>query len=146
MKYPSFTFPAGRRITAGSSCSNAQLTRAHEAVEAYMREQAGSDFHEGGGSASANVDISGNGTIVGGPSLRGRIFGHDEGRYALSMSGSGLTCTGIVRHAPGSVGSEATNVHCTNGAHGTAVIARTRSGGVLVTFNLSDGAGGYVSF
>lgn len=138
--------PMGRRITAGSSCSSTQLTRAHAAADGYLREQAGSDFHEGGGGqASGTVNMSGTGTIIGGGVLTGNVSGHREGHYALSMIGNGLTCTGLVKHAPGTVGSESTNIHCSNGAHGLAVIA-TRSNGTLLTFNLSDGTGGFINF
>jgi hypothetical protein len=133
--------PAGRRITAGSSCSRTQLTRAHDAVERYMREQGSSA--SAGGSASGNANISGNGTIYGGGPLSASIIGHREGHYALVMTGDGMTCTGVVRHAPGTVGSEAISIHCTNGAHGTAVLAKN---GRLLSFNLLNGTGGYATF
>lgn len=133
--------PAGRRITAGSSCSRTQLTRAHDAVERFMREQGGSASAEGG--ASGNANLSGTGTIIGGGPLNATIIGHREGHYALVMSGDGLACTGVVRHAPGSVGSEAIAINCTNGAHGTAVLAKN---GRLLTFNLLNGTGGFVTF
>ena len=54
-----------------------------------------------------------------------------------------MTCTGVVRHAPGTVGSEAIAINCTNGAHGTAVLAKN---GRLLSFNLLNGTGGYVTF
>ncbi|GLT08368.1 SH3 domain-containing protein [Sulfitobacter porphyrae] len=140
--------PAGRVITAGSSCSRAQRNRAHDAVEAHMREQGNHADHSGGGSSgSANVSISGSGTIYGGGALNGAIFGHKEGAYALTMTGGGLTCTGLFRHAPGTVRSESTSVHCTNGASGTAVLVRNRSGsGYTLSFTLTNGTGGYVIF
>lgn len=132
--------PAGRRINAGSSCSRTQLTRAHDAVESFMREQGGSASAGGGGS---NLNVSGSGTIYGGSALRGSIIGHREGHYALILTGDGMTCTGVIRHAPGTVGSEASSIHCTNGAHGTAVLAKN---GRVLSFNLSNGTGGYVTF
>ena len=133
--------PAGRRINAGSSCSRTQLTRAHDAVERFMREQGGSA--SAGGGASANANLSGTGTIIGGGTLSASIIGHREGHYALLLTGDGMTCTGVVRHAPGSVGSEAIAINCTNGAHGTAVLAKN---GRLLTFNLLNGTGGFVTF
>ncbi|WP_413219884.1 SH3 domain-containing protein [Tritonibacter mobilis] len=140
--------PAGRVITAGSSCSGTQRNRSHDAVEAHMREQGNHADHSGGGSAgSAEVNLSGNGTIYGGSALNGRIFGHKEGAYALAVSGSGLTCTGLFRHAPGTVRSESSTIHCTDGASGTAVLVRSRSGnGSTLTITLTNGTGGYVIF
>ncbi len=136
--------PMGREITAGSSCSGSQRSRAHDAVERYMREH-GADH--GGGAAASDVSVSGTGTIYGGAALTGRIFGHKEGAYALSVSGEGMTCTGLFRHAPGTVGSESTTVHCIDGAHGTAVLVRNRSGnGSTLTMTLTNGTGGYVLF
>lgn len=140
--------PVGRRITAGSSCSRGQLNRAHNAVESYMRENSPAVTH-GPDRTSRNVSLSGTGTFYGGDALRGTIMGHKEGAYALafnSVEGSPL-CTALIRHAPGTVKSEAAAVHCTNGAHGTAVLARNRSGnGLTMSFTLNDGAGGYVLF
>jgi uncharacterized protein YraI len=136
--------PAGRRVTAGSSCSQGQLTRAQRAVEGHMRETAGSDFHEGGApDAESDVSISGTGTIIGGGLLTGSVIGHREGHHALVMTGDGMTCTGALKHAPGSVGSEMTSIHCTNGGHGTAILGQN---GQLLTFNLLDGTGGWVKF
>lgn len=138
--------PAGREIAAGSSCSGSQRTAAHGAVASYLRENSPGASHAGGG-AAANINVSGTGTIYGGASLRGRIFGHKEGAYALTVSGDGLTCTGLFRHAPGSVGSESTSVHCVDGAHGLAVLARNRGGnGNTLTMTLTNGTGGYVLF
>lgn len=140
--------PAGRVITAGGSCSGSQRNRAHDAVEAHMREQGNHADHSGGGGAvAAEVNISGTGTIYGGGALSGRIFGHKEGAYALTVSGSGLTCTSLFRHAPGTVRSESSAVHCTDGSSGTAVLVRNRSGnGNTLTLTLSNGTGGYVIF
>lgn len=140
--------PAGRVITAGGSCSGTQRNRAHDAVMAHMREQGNHADHSGGGAvASSDVNISGSGTIYGGSALNGRIFGHREGAYALTVAGSGLTCTGLFRHAPGTVRSESAAVHCTNGASGAAVLVRNRSGnGNTLTLTLTNGTGGYVIF
>lgn len=140
--------PAGRVITAGGSCSSAQRNRAHDAVEAQMREQG---FGLGDGKLSigmsSDVNISGAGTIYGGGALTGRIFGHKEGAYALALSGGGLTCTGLVRHEPGSVRSETLPVHCVDGASGSAVLVRNRSGnGYTLSITLTNGTGGYVIF
>lgn len=135
--------PAGRRISAGSSCSRNQLSRAHDAVGGHLREQAGSDFHEGGSAASTDVNISGTGTLVGGGVLTASVFGHSEGHYALTIVGGGTTCTGALRHAPGTVGSEMSGIHCSNGGHGTAILGQY---GKLLTFNLTDGTAGLVSF
>lgn len=140
--------PAGRVITAGGSCSGAQRNRAHDAVEAQMREQG---ISLGNGTLSmgmsSDVNISGTGTIYGGGALTGRIFGHAEGAYALALAGGGLTCTGLVRHAPGSVRSETLPVHCVDGASGSAVLVRNRSGnGYTLSITLTNGTGGYVIF
>lgn len=139
--------PAGRVVTAGGSCTRTQRNRAHDAVERHMREQGNHADHSGGGSSSAEVRISGRGTIYGGDALTGNIFGHKEGAYALTVSGGGMTCTGLFRHAPGVVQSETTSVHCIDGAHGTAVLVRNRSGrGSTLTLTLTNGTGGYVLF
>ncbi|MAQ86098.1 MAG: SH3 domain-containing protein [Maritimibacter sp.] len=139
--------PAGRVITAGSSCSGTQRNRAHDAVEAHMREQGNHADHSGGGTVSADVNVSGSGTIYGGAALNGQIFGHKEGAYALTVSGDGLTCTGLFRHAPGTVRSETATVHCTDGASGTAVLVQNKSGnGYTLTMTLTNGTGGYVIF
>jgi len=140
--------PAGRVIAAGSSCSRAQRNRAHDAVEAHMREQGSHDDHSSGGAvAAANVNLSGSGTIYGGSALIGSIFGHKEGAYALEVSGSGLLCTGLFRHAPGTVRSEISSVHCIDGASGTAVLVRNKNGnGFTLTMTLTNGTGGYVLF
>lgn len=141
--------PAGRRISAGSSCSRTQLTNAHDAVERYMRENGSAADHSGGSSASvaADVNISGNGVIYGGGATNGRIFGHKEGAYALTVSGDGMTCTGLLQHAPGGVRSQTSSIHCTNGASGSGVLVTNRSGkGHTLTFTLTNGSGGYVIF
>jgi hypothetical protein len=141
--------PIGRRITAGSSCSRAQLRSSQNAVDSYLRENNPAASHSGGGSTSsnANINMSGNGTIYGGNAVSGRITGHREGAYALIISGSGLTCTGLLRHAPGVVRTESANVHCTNGASGTGTLATNRNGrGYTLTFTLTNGTGGYVIF
>ncbi|MGR3313979.1 SH3 domain-containing protein [Roseovarius indicus] len=140
--------PAGRVITAGGSCSGTQRNRAHDAVMAHMREHGSHADHSApAASAAADVNISGNGTIYGGSALNGRIFGHKEGAYALAISGGDLTCTGLFRHAPGTVRSESSGVHCINGASGTAVLVRNRSGnGYTLTLTLTNGTGGYVLF
>ncbi|MEQ8306926.1 MAG: SH3 domain-containing protein [Hoeflea sp.] len=138
--------PIGRAINAGSSCSRSQRSRAHDAVESYLRENSPGANHSVSASAG-NISISGSGMVYGGGSLNGQIFGHREGAYALAINGGGLTCTGLFRHAPGVVGSESTTVHCVNGAHGTAVLARNRSGnGSTLTMMLTNGTGGYVIF
>lgn len=138
--------PAGRRIAAGSSCSGAQRSRAADAVASYRREQGSAPAPSTGG-GSANVSLRGSGTIYGGAALTGSIFGHAEGAYALTISGGKLVCTGLLKHRPGSVRSEATQVHCTTGASGIATLARNRSGnGMTVAFTLGDGTGGYVLF
>ena len=87
--------------------------------------------------------VSGGGNIVDDGALTGSIFGHSEGRYAFSMNGDGLVCTGQFRHAPGSVSGEATSIHCTNGTNGTAILGQN---GRLLTFNLSGGKGGLIKF
>jgi hypothetical protein len=133
--------PAGRRIATGSSCSRTQLSRAHDAVERYMREQGGPVSAEGG--ASGNANVSGIGSIIGGGTLTASIIGHREGHYALVMTGDGMTCSGVIKHAPGPVGSETSSIHCTNGSHGTAVLGKS---GKLLTFNLFDGTGGFATF
>ncbi|MDK3075774.1 SH3 domain-containing protein [Sedimentitalea sp. JM2-8] len=136
--------PAGRRINAGGSCSQAQLARAHQAVEGHMRENASSDFHEGGGGVSADVNIAGTGTITNnGSVVTASIRGHQEGHYVLTMLGDGTTCTGAIKHAPGTVGSETTSIHCTNGANGSAILGQN---GGLLTFNLNNGIAGFVKF
>ncbi|ETA53813.1 SH3 domain-containing protein [Ponticoccus alexandrii] len=139
--------PAGRVITAGSSCSGTQRNRAYDAVEAHMREQGNHADHSAGNApASGNVTLSGNGTIYGGSALKGSIFGHKEGAYALAITG-GVNCTGLLRHAPGTVRSEAVTVHCTDGASGLATLVRNRSGnGSTLTMTLTNGTGGYVMF
>lgn len=135
--------PAGRRINAGSSCSQAQLSRAHDAVDGYTREQAGSDNHSGGGS-STDVRISGTGLITNDRSVvTGSVSGHREGHYVVVLVGGGATCTGSLDHAPGTVGSEATSIHCTNGAHGSAILGQN---GNLLTFSLTNGTAGFVKF
>lgn len=139
--------PIGREIAAGSSCSGTQRSQAHDAVTSYLRENSPGASHEGGGVATSDVNISGSGTIYGGAALTGRIFGHKEGAYALTVSGGGLVCTGLFRHAPGTVGSESSTVHCIDGAHGSAVLVRNRSGnGSTLTLSLTNGTGGYVIF
>ncbi len=140
--------PAGRRVAAGSSCSRQQLGHAHDAVESYMRENSPSLTH-GADRISANVNLSGQGTFYGGDTVKGSIVGHREGAYALIVQAGGGSplCTGLIKHVPGSVASEAVSVHCTDGAHGTAVLARNRSGhGLTMAFTLSDRSGGYVLF
>ncbi|EAQ03489.1 hypothetical protein OB2597_02677 [Pseudooceanicola batsensis HTCC2597] len=138
--------PIGREITAGSSCSGSQRSKAHDAVASYLRENRPGADH-GGGAPASDINISGSGTIYGGTSLTGRIFGHREGAYALTVTGDGVTCTGLFRHAPGTVGSESTTVHCIGGAHGTAVLVRNRNGrGHTLTMTLTNGTGGYVLF
>lgn len=138
--------PIGRVITAGSSCSRAQRSAADEAVASYLRENNPAADH-GGGAAATSVNISGSGTVYGGASLNGRIFGHKEGAYALAVSGDGLACTGLFRHAPGTVASETTTVHCVDGAHGTAVLVLGRGGNrSTLTMTLTNGTGGYVLF
>ena len=112
-------------------------------MEAHFAEQGGSH------SASADVNISGDGQIYGGGALDGKIFGHKEGAYAVTVSSTAesFLCTGLFDHAPGSVKSEVTSLHCTNGASGTAVLATNRSGnGQTMTVTLTDGTGGYVLF
>ena len=140
--------PAGRAIAAGSSCSGTQRNLAHDAIEAHRREQ-GIAIGQGDASIAmqSGVNLSGNGTIYGGGGLTGRIFGHKEGAYALALAGGGLTCTGLVRHAPGTVRSETLPVHCINGASGSAVLVRNRSGkGYTLSVTLTNGTGGYVIF
>jgi len=138
--------PVGREIAIGSSCSRTQRSAAHDAAERYLRENHPTASHEPS-AASTDVNISGSGTIYGGDSLTGQTFGHKEGAYALTVSGGGNLCTGLFRHAPGTVGSEATSVHCTDGAHGSAVLVRSRSGnGNTLTMTLTNGVGGYVLF
>lgn len=145
--------PVGRRLAAGGSCSRGQLSAAHDAVERYMREQGGGASHSAAGGSSsgggADVDISGSGTIIGGGTAKGRIFGHSEGHYAIVVTANedGLTCTGTLRHAPGTVRSESTSVHCNGGASGSGTIVLSRSGTKnTFSFNLSNGTGGFVIF
>ncbi|WP_284486385.1 SH3 domain-containing protein [Sedimentitalea xiamensis] len=134
--------PAGRRITAGASCSREQLSRAHDAVEGYMREQAGSDNHSGN-TAAMEVNLSGSGLITNDRSIvTGSIRGHKEGHYALLLIGAGASCTGSIDHAPGSVGSQTSSIHCTNGAHGSAILNQNG----LLTFSLTNGTAGFVKF
>ncbi len=140
--------PVGRRITAGASCARGQLNRAHSAVESYMRENSPAATH-GPDRTSQKVNLSGTGTFYGGDALRGTITGHREGAYALAFQSTqgSLLCTALIKHVPGTVKSEAAAVHCTNGAAGTAVLARNRSGnGLTMSFTLNDGEGGYVLF
>lgn len=137
--------PAGRRVSAGSSCSRAQLSAAHDAVERYMREQGGTLAGSGG----ADIDMSGSGAIIGGGMTKGRVFGHSEGHYAIVVTSTddGLTCTGALQHAPGSVRSEATNIHCNGGVNGFGSLVRSKSGSKYTfTFNLTNGTGGYVIY
>lgn len=139
--------PVGHRINAGRSCSRAQLTKGHDAVASFLRENSPTANHSGGGSANANVNIRGNGTIYGGGATNGSIVGHKEGAYALVISADRLVCTGLLKHAPGVVRTEAASVHCSNGANGTGVLAANRNGrGHTMTFTLTDGTGGYVLF
>lgn len=134
--------PAGRRVAAGGSCSQAQLSHAHDAVDGYMREQAGSGSHSGG--SATNVSISGTGMISNDRSLvTGSIKGHQEGHYVVVLVGGGATCTGALGQAPGAVGSESTSIHCTNGAHGSAIL---NDSGTLLTFSLTNGIAGFVKF
>lgn len=65
----------GMRITVGSSCPRGELNRAHDAVLAYLRENAPGADHGGGNAPSANVNLTGTGTFYGGDSLNGRIDG-----------------------------------------------------------------------
>ncbi|WP_298493370.1 SH3 domain-containing protein [uncultured Maritimibacter sp.] len=143
--------PAGRVVTAGGSCSGAQRNRAHDAVEAHLREQGGhadhSDWAPVASMSGSKINISGSGTVYGGGALTGSIFGHKEGAYALTVAGGGLTCTGLFRHAPGTVRSETTSVHCVSGASGSAVLVQNRNGkGYTLTLTLTNGTGGYVIF
>ena len=71
------------------------------------------------------------------------IRGHKEGHYVLVIIGDGATCTGTIKHVPGTVGSESTSIHCTNGAHGSAILGQN---GGLLTFNLTNGTAGFVKF
>lgn len=69
-------------ISVGSSCSHAELNRAHDAVEACQRENGTRADHSGGGSVpSADVNLRGSGVFYGGDNLNGRITGHSEGEY-----------------------------------------------------------------
>lgn len=88
--------PIGRVITAERSSTRANGSAADEALASYLRENSPTADHGGGG---ATTDVSGSGTMHGDASLIGRIFGHKEGAYALTVSGDGLTCTGLFRHA-----------------------------------------------
>lgn len=140
--------PAGRRISAGSSCSRSQLSHAHDAVERYMREQGGGGNVEGGG-GNRDVNLQGDGLFHGAGRASGKIFGHREGAYAIIVSSldGGPTCTGSLAHAPGDVRSEMTSMHCTNGVSGMGTLVRNRSGGhYTLTFTLTDGETGYVTF
>lgn len=134
--------PGGRRISAGSSCSRSQLSKAHDAVERYLREQ-------GGGSASASsggtVALSGSGTIIGGAQLTGSIIGRGGRSYALLMAGGSLTCTAALQHAPGTVASELASLHCSNGAHGLVTVKGHRAG-YIANFSLTQGDHGWVIF
>lgn len=98
---------------------------------------------------SADVNLTGTGAFYGGDNLNGRITGHREGAYAViinSVAGSPV-CTGLIRHAPGTVRTEAVNLHCTDGASGTGVLATNRSGqGFTFPFTFRGGGGGYVTF
>ncbi len=104
-----------------------------------------SDKNDESASDDQDVNVSGTGQIIGGGTLTGRIFGHREGHYALSMTGHKLTCTGSLEHAPDNAESETTTLHCTNGEQGTAIITKKKDG-QLLTFNLGDGTGGYINF
>lgn len=138
---------AGRRIAAGSSCTGAQRSRAADAVARYRREQGAEARAPSTGGGSRDVRLRGSGTIYGGEAMSGSIFGHAEGAYALTISSGKLVCTGLLKHRPSSVRSEATQIHCTTGASGVATLARNRSGnGMTVAFTLDDGTGGYVLF
>ncbi len=145
--------PSGRRIAAGSSCSAGQLGRAHDAVESFFAESGSSSTHhsfaDSVGTSQADINMAGSGSIYGGGVANGRIFGHKEGAYAVTVSSTqdGLTCTGLFRHPPERVRSESAQLHCTNRASGTAVISKNRrGGGHTMSFTLSDGSGGFVIF
>lgn len=144
--------PSGRQITAGSSCSRNQLAAAQDAMQRHQNESGmGGDHATGGGQApaSADVNVTGSGQIYGGGMTEGRIFGHREGAYTVTISAphDGLMCTGLYAHAPGTVRSQMTTLHCTNGASGPASLVLNRNGrGSTLTFSLSDHSGGYVLF
>ena len=131
--------PIGNRIAAGSSCSRSQLSHAHDAVERQLRESGSGDSH------SADVSVLGSGTIIGGARLKGNVIGHQEGHYALIISGEGIACTAALQHRPGEVGSERGSVHCTNGAHGSVKVSQQRRGSIA-NFDLTDGTHGWIIF
>lgn len=135
--------PVGRRINAGSSCSRAQLSQAHDAVERHNRESGASDAASS--PATADVNVEGSGTIIGGMRLKGSVIGHREGHYAMVISGEGLVCTAALKHAPGSVGSEVSSIHCTDGTHGVVTVSPQKKGS-LARFNMTDGTSGWVIF
>ena len=139
--------PAGRQINAGGSCSRAQRNHAHDAVEAHFRENNAGDHFGGSAVGATDIDLRGTGTFYGGNAVTGRVFGHREGHYALTLTSGRTLCSGVVQHAPDTVRSQASAIHCTDGADGTAVLAANRSGrGHTLTFTLDRGGGGYVLF
>jgi hypothetical protein len=143
--------PSGNRINAGSSCSQVQLRRAHDAVDAYVREQGGTSAsnNQGGSSSGANVNLQGSGTLYGGSRLTGSVIGHSEGHYAVVVTSTdpSFVCTGVIQHTPGTVGSEMSTLHCTDGASGVGTLARNRSGsGYTFPFTLGSGNNGYLIF
>lgn len=133
--------PAGRRVSAGSSCSRSQLSKAHDAVERYLREQGGTASASSGGA----VALSGSGTVIGGAQLKGSIIGKGSSNYALLIAGDGLTCTAALQHAPGTVASELASLHCSNGAHGLVTV-KGHSVGYIANFNLTQGDHGWILF
>ncbi len=136
--------PSGRRITAGSSCSGAQLSAAHDAIESYMRENGGNG-NASDASSGETVALKGTGTIIGGARLSGSIIGKGIGNYALLMTGEGLVCTAGLQHAPGTVASELASLHCSNGAHGVVTV-KEHSSGYIANFSLTQGDSGWVIF
>jgi len=134
--------PAGRRVAAGGSCSRSQLSKAHDAVERYLREQGGSTASAPSG---GTVALSGSGTVIGGARLKGSIIGKGSGNYALIMAGEGLTCTAALQHAPGEVASELASLHCSNGAHGLVTV-KGHKVGYIANFNLTQGDHGWILF
>ena len=99
------------------------------------------------GTASADVDLRGIGTVNGGGPTNGHLFKGRHGRYALLITATqdGFTCSGLMEEAPGTSKAMIMPITCTIGARGNATIRLNNSGkGFTVPFALSDGKGGYV--
>jgi len=130
--------PGGNRLQTGGSCSKSQRNRSDDAVARHMREQGGSMSEGGGGS----MNMRGHGTVTQGGPLSGHIASKSGRSYVLILTATedGFTCTGSFDERPDGQNSMRTEIHCTDGSDGTAILK-----GNLLTFS-AGGKGGYVKF